>query len=66
MSKIKIENLMTANPSVIDLAENIATALSTMTSNRPKRVSVLPVTSESRVMGIVTLNDIETRRFKNA
>ncbi len=66
LSKITVENLMTSNPTVIDLSESIATALSTMTSNQPKRVSVLPVTNESAVVGIVTLNDIEARRFKNA
>ena len=61
-----IEGFITSNPSVIDFGATLATALSTMAANKPKRVSVLPVIKDGKVIGIITMNDIEQRRYTSA
>jgi arabinose-5-phosphate isomerase len=65
-NEISIEEFITYTPTVIDIGESLAAALSTMTSNKPKRISVLPVTKNGEVVGVITMNDIEQRRNINA
>jgi len=64
-NEISIEKFITYTPTVIDIGETLANALSTMTSNKPKRISVLPVTKDGEVVGVITMNDIEQRRNIN-
>jgi arabinose-5-phosphate isomerase len=64
-NEISIEKFITYTPTVIDIGETLATALSTMTSNKPKRISVLPVTEDGEIVGVITMNDIEQRRNIN-
>jgi len=64
-NEITIEKFITYTPTVIDIGETLANALSTMTSNKPKRISVLPVTKDGEVVGVITMNDIEQRRNIN-
>jgi arabinose-5-phosphate isomerase len=64
-NEISVEKFITYTPAVIDITETLATALSTMTSNKPKRISVLPVTKDGVVVGVITMNDIEQRRNTN-
>jgi arabinose-5-phosphate isomerase len=64
-NEISIEKFITYTPTVIDIGETLANALSTMTSNKPKRISVLPVTRDGEVVGVITMNDIEQRRNIN-
>ena len=64
-NEISIEKFITYTPTVIDINETLANALSTMTSNKPKRISVLPVTKNGELIGVITMNDIEQRRNIN-
>jgi arabinose-5-phosphate isomerase len=65
-SKILIGDYINDKPAIIQSECTVAEALNLMITNKPKRISTLPVVNKGVLVGVITMNDIEQRRDINA
>jgi arabinose-5-phosphate isomerase len=65
-SKILVGDFLNDKPATIQAECSVAEALNLMTTNKPKRISTLPVVNNGILVGVITMSDIEQRREMNA